>query len=126
VQDPVNLEVYEGHVYFDADSSGKYVSSDPIKDPARLIDERVQPFLDWLSANGKRGAIGEWGVPSDDARWFSGVNRMLELSQGNCLPTYVWAGGNWSPGYKLSLEPLKGIHRILTTHLAGALERNAQ
>ena len=63
----------------------------------------------------------EWGVPHHDERWFPGVDRMLEISRANCLRTYVWAGGNWSPGYKLSLAPLGGIDRLLTTYFARIL-----
>jgi endoglucanase len=124
VRDPVNLEVYEGHIYLDVDFSGKYHSVDPPKDPATLVNERMQPFIDWLSTHGKKGAVGEWGVPSDDGRWFSGVNRMIEISRANCLPTYVWAGGSWSPGYKLSLQPVGDTERLLTKHFSVILGRD--
>jgi endoglucanase len=123
VKDPSNLEVYEAHIYLDADYSGKYKTSDPPKDPATLVDERLGLFIRWLSKHGVRGAVGEWGVPNDDARWLSGVDRLMELARNNCLPTYVWAGGNWSPGYKLSLEPLNGEERVLTKHFYRILER---
>ncbi len=124
VKDPAKLEVYEAHIYLDVDFSGKYHSSEPIKDPATLVDERLGRFIRWLDKHGKNGAVGEWGVPSDDARWLGGVDRLLELARANCLSTYVWAGGNWSPGYKLSLEPLKGVERVLTKHFYGILKRD--
>lgn len=126
VLDPANREVYEAHIYLDADYSGKYHSSEPPKDPATLVDERLGLFIRWLAKYGKNGAVGEWGVPSDDARWLGGVDRLIELARANCMPTYVWAGGNWSPGYKLSLEPLKGVERVLTRHFYGILERDGK
>jgi endoglucanase len=124
VRDPANLEVYEGHIYLDADFSGKYNSTDPFKDPSKVVDERLQPFVEWLVRYGKNGAIGEWGVPSDDERWFGGVDRMISVARANCLPTYYWAGGNWSPGYKLSLQPLNGVDRALSVHFSRILGRD--
>ncbi|HVY06906.1 MAG TPA: cellulase family glycosylhydrolase [Burkholderiales bacterium] len=125
VNDPVKLEVYEGHIYFDADSSGRYASPEPPADPAQLVDARLRPFMQWLAEYNKQGIIGEWGVPSDDARWFPVAQRMVEFSRENCLPTFIWAGGTWSPGYKLSLEPRNGMERALTRHLASLMHRLA-
>ncbi len=105
VKDPKGLEVYEAHVYFDADYSGRYVSPEPREDPAALVDESVKPFIAWLAKYGKKGAIGEWGVPNNDARWFPAVDRMVEIARTNCLPIYYWAGGNWGPDYKLAIPP---------------------
>lgn len=121
VRDPSNLEVYEGHIYLDYGGSGKYVSPDPVRDPGEVATERMEPFIQWLAQHGKKGAIGEFGVPSDDDRWFGGVERLLESSRQHCLRTYIWAGGNWSPGYKLSLQPLNGSERPLTRYLARLL-----
>jgi len=116
VRDPANLEVYEGHLYLDPDFSGKYHVTDPASDPAALAGERMQPFVQWLQKHGKEGAIGEYGVPSEDARWFGGVDKVIEMTREACLSTFYWAGGNWSPGYKLSLKPLNGNDRALTRH----------
>lgn len=123
VRDPANLEVYEGHLYLDADFSGKYQAKDPVGDPATLAAERLEPFVQWLAKHGKEGAIGEYGVPSDDSRWFGGVDRIIEIARTHCLSTYYWAGGHWSPGYKLSLKPLNDIDRPLTRHFALILEK---
>jgi endoglucanase len=121
VSDPVNLEVYEGHFYLDKDGSGKYVSTDPVKDPATFAQERMEPFIRWLERHGKTGAIGEWGVPADDERWLGAVDRVLEIAGAKCMRTYVWAGGNWSPVYKLSLQPLKGADKAITRHFSSLL-----
>jgi endoglucanase len=123
VNDPLNLEVYEGHFYLDADGSGKYVSSEPVKDPAIFVEERMEPFIRWLAKYNKTGAIGEWGVPSDDERWLGAVDRVLEIARAKCMRTYVWAGGNWSPGYKLSHQPLNGVDKAITRHFSRILKR---
>lgn len=123
VKDPSNLEVYEAHAYFDADYSGRYDSTTPRKDPRALVEESVNPFIAWLSKNGKKGAIGEWGVPTNDERWFGAVDRMVEISRANCLPIYYWAGGNWGPDYKLSIEPMGGRERLLAKHFESILRR---
>ncbi len=121
VKDPMNLEVYEAHIYFDADYSGRYDATEPRKDPKALVEEGVAPFIAWLKNHGKKGVIGEWGVPSQDERWFPAVDRMVEIARQNCLPIYYWAGGNWGPDYKLSLGSGKGDEKLLAVHFKHVL-----
>jgi endoglucanase len=113
VKDPAGKEVYEAHIYFDVNSSGKYADLKPYVDPATLVKNRMAPFTDWLKKFGKTGVITEWGVPTRDADWFDTALQFMNLAQSQCLSTYVWAGGGWSPNYVMSLEPQDGDDKPL-------------
>jgi endoglucanase len=118
VADPAGLEVYEAHLYLDKDASGKYTAINDIDGAnvaSTLAGTRLQGFVDWLKRFGKRGAIGEYGVPSLEPAWFAGIDTILKKADEHCLATFVWAGGAWSPGYKLSLEPNNGMEKPLTS-----------
>ncbi|MBL8484253.1 MAG: hypothetical protein JNJ60_18800, partial [Rhodocyclaceae bacterium] len=82
------------------------------------------PFLRWLAAHGQRGAIGETGVPMDDARWLDALAKFLDMSAAACLDWFIWAGGNWRSTYELSHEPVDGRDRpqmeLLRARLGGA------
>lgn len=116
VVDPVGKEIYEAHLYLDPDSSGRYVNSTPptSPSPAETAVQRVKPFADWLGKFHKQGVIGEFGVPATEPAWFDGVGALIDMAERQCIGTFVWAGGAWSPGYKLSLEPLGDQEKPLT------------
>lgn len=68
--DPSDKLVYSAHCYFDNDNSGRYefgYDAYGINDQTGV--EKVKPFMQWLKLNGKRGFIGEFGVPKNDIRW---------------------------------------------------------
>lgn len=113
VTDPAGKEVYEGHIYFDNNSSGKYVNLEPYAPPSVTVGPKLAPFIDWLNRFEKKGSITEWGVPTRDADWFDTARELLRVTQANCLPSYVWAGGGWSPNYVMSLEPQDGQDKPL-------------
>lgn len=70
--DPADKLLYEAHIYFDQDGSGKYAKSyDAQGAYANIGVDRIQPFLDWLEANNAKGFIGEFGVPDTDPRWLT-------------------------------------------------------
>ncbi len=54
-------------------------------------------FVDWLKANGLKGFIGEFGVPSNDARWLEVQKNALDYMNANGLDGTAWAGGAWWP-----------------------------
>lgn len=111
VTDPANRVVYEAHVYLDDDFSGRYKTPVGSTDMALRAQQRLQPFLTWLTTHRQRGAIGETGVPMNDPRWLDGLTRFLDLTDVACLSWFMWAGGNWRPDYELSLEPIAGQDR---------------
>lgn len=120
VTDPVGKEVYEAHLYLDSNASGKYSESTmPPEGVAARVNARILPFLEWLNRYGKRGVIGEWGVPTNDERWVPAAQQVLFAAKVNCLSTFVWAGGAWSPNYLLSLEPLDGVDKKIVSGLRG-------
>lgn len=107
-----NNVVYEAHLYFDDDFSGRYkIPISKNLDLAQRTNERLLPFINWLKKYNQVGIIGEVGVPMDDDRWLIALDRFLNLSKDNCLGWFMWAGGNWRPTYELSLEPIDGKDR---------------
>jgi len=111
VTDPSNKIVYEAHIYFDDDFSGRYKTAIGSTDVAARAAQRLQPFLTWLKTHGQRGAIGEVGVPKDDSRWLLALTKFLDMSDAVCLNWFMWAGGAWKQDYELSLEPINGQDR---------------
>lgn len=122
VNDPSNHIVYEAHIYFDDDYSGRYKTPVGDTDLTLRTEQRLRPFISWLSTNNQRGAIGEVGVPMEDTRWLSALQKFLSMSDSACLDWFMWAGGGWRETYELSLEPISGKDRpqveLLRKHLA--------
>lgn len=112
VTDPANKIVYEGHIYFDDDYSGRYkIPLGSNVDVSARVTQRLQPFITWLQNKGQRGIIGEVGVPMDDPRWLQALTRFLDMTDAACLGWFMWAGGAWRPTYELNLEPIDGQDR---------------
>ncbi|MFN0291938.1 cellulase family glycosylhydrolase [Pedobacter helvus] len=110
--DPANKLIFEAHVYFDKDASGKYQNSYEVEEatPNTGIN-RVTPFINWLTANNLKGFIGEYGVPDNDPRWLTVLDNMLvHLQSKNINGTYWAAGPRWGT-YTLSVEPRNGQDR---------------
>lgn len=105
VNDPAGRESYEAHLYFDRDYSGRYLETAPPPDQEGAVRRKTTPFEAWIRRFGRRGVIGEWGVPTGNLDWAPTVHEFLKFAGQACMDTYMWAGGTWSPGYRLSLEP---------------------
>lgn len=113
VNDPNSKVVYEAHVYFDDDFSGRYQKFSSNTNYAERVRTRLQPFIIWLQENQQKGVIGEWGVPSNDAMFNDAIVEFEKVASSVCLDWFVWAGGQWSPNYNLSLEPIDGKDKVL-------------
>lgn len=62
--------MYEAHIYFNHDNSGRYVGSYEVEKAYPTIGvDRLKPFVDWLREKNAKGFIGEFGVPANDPRW---------------------------------------------------------
>ncbi|MGD9126633.1 MAG: glycoside hydrolase family 5 protein [Planctomycetia bacterium] len=103
--------VYEAHLYFDHDGSGKYrldydvcLAKDPLLAKRGL--EYVKPFLDWCARNRVQGFIGEFGVPSDP-RWLAIMDDFLRETSKAGVGGCYWAAGPWWGNYPLSIQPDK-------------------
>ncbi len=109
LEDPSNNLIYDAHSYFDNDCSGTYVNGYSSDITAQIGVEKVAAFINWLKANNKRGYIGEFGVPKNDARWIPVLENFLSYIQKNNIGGCYWGAGQWWKGYSLSIEPLQGV-----------------
>lgn len=110
--DPSQRLIYEAHVYFDDTSAGTYDGSyDEEKANAQTGVNRIKPFVDWLTANKKRGFIGEYGIPDDDARWLPVLDNMLKYMKANCINGTYWSAGPRWGSYRLAIQPRSGVDR---------------
>jgi len=104
--DPSNNLIYQAHCYFDSNASGVYAGSyDTEVSTDMLYEIRLMPFFNWLKENNKKGMIGEFGVPANDSRWLTMLDRALTYMKENNVSGTYWAGGPWWGTYKLSIEP---------------------
>lgn len=113
IHDPSDKTVYEAHLYFDADASGKYVRSyakEKRLDPkiAQRAQQRLTPFLNWCQKNKVRGIIGECGCPSD-RQWKPLLQHIVTacLQEGHSV--CYWAAGPWWDKHPLSVEPQANV-----------------
>ncbi|MBH3439809.1 MULTISPECIES: glycoside hydrolase family 5 protein [Pseudomonas] len=111
LKDPSNNLIFQAHSYFDEDAGGNYTAIDVNKLDANYGVERVKPFVEWLKKNGKRGMIGEFGVPDNNPRWNLLMDNMLAYLKQNCIPATYWAAGPGWGSYFLSVEPINGQDR---------------
>ncbi|KAB1066827.1 cellulase family glycosylhydrolase [Tamlana haliotis] len=106
LNDTSNKLIFEAHVYFDNDASGKYDANYDAEGAYPNIGiDRVAPFVNWLQANNLNGFVGEYGVPADDNRWLTALDNFLDYLSQNCINGTYWAGGPWWGNYILSVEP---------------------
>ena len=108
LKDPSDNLIFSAHVYLDQDASGRYVGSPGNNFDMNVGVKRVTPFINWLKKNGKRGHIGEIGVPPHDARYLKAMDRTLAHLQKHCIQTHYFAGGPAWGNHFLSIEPKKG------------------
>ncbi|GGJ95979.1 glycoside hydrolase family 5 protein [Pseudomonas matsuisoli] len=111
LKDPSDNIVYSAHMYVDQNSSGLYKEAigegSYMPDPMVGVN-RLKPFVEWLERNGKRGHIGEFGLPGDHPRWLEILENTLTYLQQNCIPVSYWAAGEyWGKNYPVSIEPEK-------------------
>ncbi|WP_282340595.1 glycoside hydrolase family 5 protein [Pseudomonas sp. PS02288] len=110
--DPADNLVFSAHIYADKDSSGLYKQAMPDNYDPMVVVKRVEPFVEWLRQHGKRGHLGEFGVPNNDPRWLPIMDNLLSYLQQNCIPVTYWAAGpSWGRNYHMSIEPLDGKDR---------------
>ncbi|PCD00051.1 glycoside hydrolase family 5 protein [Halopseudomonas pelagia] len=109
LEDPADNIIFSAHLYIDSDASGSYKAA-PGDDFDPMVGvKRAEPFIGWLKQHGKRGHIGEFGVPGDDPRWLDAMDKLLAHLQDNCIPITYWAAGPSWGKYRLSVEPRKGV-----------------
>ncbi len=110
IRDPANKIVYEAHQYFDNGNSGTYEQSyDGEGAYANIGVDRARPFVEWLREKGKKGFVGEFGVPDNDLRWNTAMSNFLSYLNSNNVGGTYWAGGPWWGNYPLSVEPTNNL-----------------
>lgn len=106
VKDSAQKLIYEGHVYFDADSSGVYKHTyDQDHVYPEIGVDRVRPFAEWLERNNVDGIVTELGAPGGDPRWNAVLDRTLKYLHSKHISAVYWAGGPLWHHYPLSVEP---------------------
>jgi endoglucanase len=112
LKDPSGKLIFEAHIYFDKDASGKYHNTyDEEEAYPEIGVDRIKPFVNWLQENNLKGFVGEYGVPGDDRRWNIVLENFLEYINSHCVNATYWAGGPWWGDYPLSIEPRKGLEK---------------
>ncbi|MBQ0742315.1 MAG: cellulase family glycosylhydrolase, partial [Pseudomonas sp.] len=109
LEDPADNIIFSAHLYIDSDASGSYKAAPGDNFDPMVGVKRAEPFIGWLKEHGKRGHIGEFGVPGDDPRWLDAMDKLLAHLQDNCIPITYWAAGPSWGKYRLSVEPRKGV-----------------
>ena len=122
VTDPSDKVVYEAHIYFDDDFSGRYANPIGNVDLKYRAESRLLPFVSWLKKFKQKGAIGEWGVPTDDPAYDDATEALLSITNAECIDWFVWVGA-MRPNYILSLEPLNRESKHLFQKLKAELFR---
>ncbi len=115
IRDSADNQVYEEHLYADADGSGTYQRS-LAEETALAVREgyddvtgrtlaAVRPFIDWCHRHRVRGYIGEFGVPTTgpDARgWAEVAEAVLDLADRTHTHLTWWATGELFGDYRLA------------------------
>ena len=116
IEDPAHRLLYEVHLYFDRDKSGRYVRSYDAENPSPTIGiDRLRGFLEWLDERNAVGMVGEFGVPAgeqDDPRWLDVLDVFVRHLRDVQMAGCYWAGGPWwGEDDRLSIEPRGGTDR---------------
>lgn len=111
LKDPADNIVFSAHLYIDNDASGTYKESPAGNFDTSIGVKRAEPFIEWLQQHGKRGHIGEFGIPDTHPKWAEAAEELLTYLQRHCIPVSYWAAGPSWGKYRLSIEPKKGEDR---------------
>lgn len=142
IPDPLNNKRYHAHMYPDRNSSGTHFSYDeevaaapggdwpsfaigtnPERGTNPLIGvQRLQPFVDWCTAKGVRGGVGEFGISNDYpnyqnargtenfAAWNAVMRNTLDYCVANKVEVFLWSAGpefaSGYTGYQYNLLPV--------------------
>lgn len=111
LKDPADNIVFSAHLYIDNDASGTYQETPSGNFDTSVGVKRAKPFVEWLQEHGKRGHIGEFGIPHTHPKWAEAAEELLTYLQKHCIPISYWAAGPSWGKYRLSIEPKKGKDR---------------
>jgi endoglucanase len=109
ITDPQDNSAFEVHQYLDKDSSG----SSPDCESATIGHERLEGFVRWLRAHGKKGFLGEF-AGANNRICNAAVKNMLRFvhdSSDVFIGWLWWAAGPWWGDYAFAIEPKNGKDR---------------
>ncbi|MCL6708469.1 glycoside hydrolase family 5 protein [Pseudomonas sp. R2.Fl] len=105
IKDPSNNYAYEVHQYFDEDFSGTKGTCSRAEDTVAALET----FTQWLRDNGKRGYLGEYGVPYSIAsctKALEQATRVVEDGRDVWVGWAYWVAGDWWPASEpLNIQP---------------------
>ena len=108
IVDSGNNTLFEVHQYLDTDGGG--TSSDCVS--TTIGSQRLQTFVAWLRAHGKKGFMGEF-AGGRNATCYSAITDMLTYVKANddVLVGWLWwgAGPWWGSSYDFALDPVNGV-----------------
>ncbi|MFA4045715.1 glycoside hydrolase family 5 protein [Prevotella sp. PCHR] len=107
--DSADKIIWQAHKYFDKEGSGHYVLGsyeEEMVSATQHIDG-ISPFVEWCVANGKRGILGEFGVPEYDSRWLKVLDDVCSYLKENNIDATYWVGGNGYINDPVSVQPAK-------------------
>lgn len=113
--DPIgNNIIYQAHTYFDKDNSGTYKNGydTEVGTNTDVYKQRLDPFVNWLETNGKKGMLGEFGVPyigseNSDERYMDLIDNVFKYLKEKQLTATYWTGGSFYEAYQLTIQPDK-------------------
>ena len=103
VTDPGKNFAYEVHQYLDTDSSGTHTACVS----GTIGSERLTSFTKWLTDQGARAFLGEFGG-SSDATCLAAIDDMLtyvDAHRAQYLGWTWWSAGPWWGEYMYTIEP---------------------
>ena len=122
--DPYDNLIYQAHTYFDKNNSGTYQNGydAEIGTNTDVYKKRLDPFVNWLEANGKRGMLGEFGVPyngaaNSDERYMDLIDSVFAYLKEKQLTATYWCGGAMYETYQLTVQPAKDYYTEKSTML---------
>ncbi|MBB3287242.1 MULTISPECIES: glycoside hydrolase family 5 protein [unclassified Rhizobium] len=124
VKDPLDFYAFEFHQYLDADSSGTHA----VCDGSDSAQKGLLDVTEWLRKNGKRGFLGEFGVPGTQP-CLDGLKAVFGIMADHSdvwLGWSYWAAGEWWPADEpLNVQPRNGKDRPQMKTITAAAGKKA-
>lgn len=125
VKDPASNYAYEVHQYFDTDFSGQKGTCERGADAVAIMAD----LSTWLRTHGKRGYLGEFGVPAgaECNGHLAAMVREIETNDDVWVGWSYWAAGDWWPKDEaLNIQPVNGIDKPQLSALTPFLQEGPQ
>lgn len=112
--DPIgNNIIYQAHTYFDNNMSGTYDEEYAVEvTDFNVYKKRLDPFINWCKTNGKKGMLGEFGVPYNgakfsDPKYMVLIDSVFSYLKQNQLTSTYWCAGAFYETNHITVQPDK-------------------